>query len=254
MANSLPILTFHDIDDSTSAISFPPDVFRRTMRRFAKEGYRTISLLRLVEYLSGGKPFPDRSLAITFDDGYESIYTEAFPILNKYGMTATVFLVTGDRAGKKGSGRLPTLSGRKMLSWKNIRELQSAGIELGSHTLTHTDLTGLPADLIERELRDSKKIIENILEKEVFALAYPYGYHKKTIREIAKKYYSLACSGRLGLTTHSSAPFALERIEMYYFRTPKMLQLLFSKQLPYILRLKNIPRQMRSFLRRGRLL
>ncbi|MGD9345972.1 MAG: polysaccharide deacetylase family protein [Candidatus Aminicenantes bacterium] len=254
MANSLPILTFHDIDDSSSAISFPPEIFQLMMREFAAEGYQTISLLQLGEYLSGSKPFPDRTLVITFDDGYESIYTEALPILDKYGMTATVFLVTGDRLGKDNLERLPALGGRKMLSWKNILELQNAGIDLGSHTLTHPDLMNLSVDIIDRELRESKKMIEKRLDRKIIAFAYPYGYHTRTVREIAKKYYSLACSGRLGLATMSSTPFALERIDMYYFRTAKMSQLLLSRLLPQYLRLRNIPRQLRSLFRRGRLL
>lgn len=252
MANSLPILTFHDIEDSSSVISFPPDVFRLAVRMLAGEGYRTISLPILIEYLSGNTPLPDRTLAITFDDGYESVYKEAFPTLQKYGMTAIVFIVTGDQKEKEEFEHLPSLSGRKMLSWENILELQREGIDFGSHTLTHPDLTCLSIDLIDRELRESKKLLEKKLEREVIAFAYPYGYHNRTIREIVKKYYALAFSGRLGLAKLSSAPFALERIDMYYFRSAKMSQLLLSNLFPTYVRLRNIPRQLRSFLRRGR--
>lgn len=254
MMNSLPILTFHDIENSSSAITFPPDVFQLTLRMFAEEGYSTISLSSMIECMSVDKPFPERALVLTFDDGYESTYKQALPVLQKYGMTATVFLVMGDQMKKSDSEHLPTLSGRKMLSWENIYEMQSAGIDFGSHTLTHPDLTQLPLEHIDREIRESKTKLEDTLGREVSAFAYPYGYHTRRIREIVKKYYSLACSGRLGLVTQSSEPFALERIDMYYFRTAKLSRILLSSVFPLYVQLRNVPRQIKSILRRGRLL
>ena len=254
MANSLPILTFHDIEKSSSAISFSPDIFQLTIKMFAEEGYQTISLSRLIECMSGDKTFPERTLVLTFDDGYESTYKEAFPVLHKYGMTATVFLVMGDQTEKGYLGHLPTLSGRKMMSWENIHEMQSAGIDFGSHTLTHPDLTRLPQEHVDREVRESKRTLEKALGGEVSAFAYPYGYHTRTIREVVKKYYSLACSGRLGVVTGASEPFALERIDMYYFRTAKMSHFLLSKLCPFYVQLRNIPRQLKSVLQRGRFL
>jgi peptidoglycan/xylan/chitin deacetylase (PgdA/CDA1 family) len=92
MAASLPILTFHAIDPQSSNISFSPLVFRRSMARLHEKGYRTINLLEAVDFLRQGMPFPERSLVITFDDGYQTAYDEPFPILQHYGMTATVFL------------------------------------------------------------------------------------------------------------------------------------------------------------------
>lgn len=223
----------------------------------AEAGYHSISLSRVIEWMSGDRTvseLPERVLAITFDDGYQSIYKEALPVLQKYGLTATVFLVTGDQRNKEDSERLPTLGARKMLSWENIHEMKSAGIEFGSHSLTHPDLTRLSLDHVEREVCDSKTILEDTLGRKVSAFAYPYGYHTRTIREIVKKYYSLACSGRLGVTTRSSEPFALERIDMYYFRTAGLSPLLLSRLFPFYVRLRNIPRQLRSVLKRGRLL
>lgn len=254
MANSLPILTFHDIENSSTAITFPPDLFQLTLRMFEEEGYNTISLSSMIECLSGDKPFPERTLVLTFDDGYESIYKEAFPVLQNYGMTATVFLVMGDQTEKSDSEHLPTISGRKMLSWENIYEMQAAGIDFGSHTLTHPDLTQLHLEHIDREIRESKTKLEDTLGREVSAFAYPYGYHTRTIREIVKKYYSLACSGRLGVVTRSSKPFALERIDMYYFRTAKLSHLLLSRLFPFYVQLRNVPRQIKSVLQRGRFL
>ena len=96
MADSLPVLTFHALDDRSSVISFSPQVFRRGMGRLHENGYQTLSLLEAVDYLHRGASFPDRSFVITFDDGYQTVYDEAFPVLQRYAMTATVFLSVGD--------------------------------------------------------------------------------------------------------------------------------------------------------------
>ena len=74
---------------------------------------------------------------ITFDDGYRSVYEEAFPVLERYGMCATVFLTVGEDEGKEPASRLPSLNGHPMLSWSEIREMNSAAMGVGAHTLTH---------------------------------------------------------------------------------------------------------------------
>ena len=92
MADCLPILTFHDLKDQSSVISFPPALFRRGMAKLYENGYRTLSLLEAVDCLRQRKPFPHRSFVITFDDGYESVYEQAFPALQDYRMTRVRFL------------------------------------------------------------------------------------------------------------------------------------------------------------------
>ena len=123
MADSLSILTFHSLDDCSSVISFSPALFRSGMAKLHESGYRTLGLLDVVDCLRRGAPFPDRSLAITFDDGYQSVYDEAFPALQRYGMSATVFLTVGEKATRS-VNRLPSLSDRPMLAWHEIREMQ----------------------------------------------------------------------------------------------------------------------------------
>ena len=141
---SLPILTFHSVDDQGSVISFSPRVFRYGLARLHEKGYRTISLFEAVDCLRQGKPFPIHSFTITFDDGYQTVYDEVFPLLQRYSMSATVFLTVGERRPAKLTGRLPSLNGRSMLNWLEIQEMQRWGISFGAHTLTHKDLTRLP--------------------------------------------------------------------------------------------------------------
>ena len=164
MTGSLPILTFHAVDDRASVISFPLKLFKRGMASLHGNGYRTLNLDGLIDHLQRGIPLPARSFVITFDDGYQSVYEEAFPILQSYSFSAIVFLTTGTRGDQTDALRLPSMEGRSMLSWREISEMQRCEIQFGAHTLTHPDLTRL---VIRngRKMRsvDSKAIIEDAL-------------------------------------------------------------------------------------------
>ncbi|MCJ7772234.1 MAG: polysaccharide deacetylase family protein, partial [Desulfobacterales bacterium] len=153
MAAQLPILTFHHIDDRPSVTSVLPGVFNRSMAKLHASGYRTLSQMEVVDVLSHGSQFPERCFGITFDDGYQSVYTKAFSILQRYGMSATVFLTVGEGGDTaRPTGRLPSLDGCSMLSWDEIHEMQRCGIEFSAHTCTHPDLTLIPPHLVKKEV------------------------------------------------------------------------------------------------------
>src|SRR6266511_1672523 len=211
MTATLPILTFHAIDERSSVISFAPDVFRQGLAMLWEHGYRTLRLLEAVHCLRRGEAFPERSIVITFDDGYHSVFEEAFPVLQTYGMSATVFLTVGERGSVKRSARLPPLEGRSMLCWDEIRDMHQAGIDFGAHTLTHPDLTLLPRDQVAMEICDSKAIIQDMLGVPVSCFAYPFGRYNQSSYEIVRQHFSCASSDKLGLISFGSDPYALER-------------------------------------------
>jgi peptidoglycan/xylan/chitin deacetylase (PgdA/CDA1 family) len=245
MATFLPILTFHTLDDQSAVISFPPRVFRRGMARLHENGYRTINFLETVDFMRLRKPFPERSFVITFDDGYESVYDQAFPILQDYGMTATIFLTVGERRRLKPGERLPSLEGRPMLSWKEIEEMKQCGITFGAHTLTHPDLTDLPQEQIEKEICDSKAVIENAVNTPVSCFAYPYGRYNDRVREITRKYFACACSDTLGLITAESDLYALKRVDAYYLRTDRLFDVMLTRWFPRYIWARSVPRRLR---------
>lgn len=245
MAVPLPILTFHALDDRASVISFSPRVFRRAMARLHESGYQTLSLLEAVDCLRRGTPFPKRSLVITFDDGYQTVYDEAFPVLQRYGMSATVFLTVGERGTAKPAGRLPSLNGRSLLAWRQVREMQRYGFDFGAHTLTHPDLTRLSLDRVEAEICDSKAIIANALGAPVACFAYPYGRYDHRSGEIVRRHFACACSDRLGLITAGSDPYAFERVDAYYLRTDRLFDLMLTRLFPWYIRARIIPRRIR---------
>ena len=240
----LPILTFHAIDGCRSVISLTPEVFRSSMAKLFESGYRTLSLLETVDCLHRDTPFPDRSLVITFDDGFQSVYGKAFPVLQRYGMSATVFLTVGEKAVVKAADRLPSLDMRPMLSWGEIREMQQNGIAFGAHTLTHPDLIHLPTERIEAEVGKSKAIIEDALGTPVACFAYPDGRFDYRSREIVRQYFACACSDKLGLVTAGSHPYALERVDSYYLRTNRLFDVMLTGLFPSYVLARGIPRQL----------
>ena len=241
----LPILTFHTLDDLPSVTSFPPKLFRLGLTMLHEHGYRTISLLEAADCLRMKKSFPEKSFVMTFDDGYETVYKVAFPIMQNYGMSATIFLTVGEKGNQKTDERLPSLEGRSMLNWYEIQEMKRWGIEFGAHTLTHPDLTRLPQDRMETEICDSKKIIENILGTPIFCFAYPYGRYNDSVLKLVQQYFACASSDKLGFITLNSDPYALERIDAYYLRTEKLFNLMLTRWFSGYIWACSIPRWIR---------
>ena len=249
MSLALPIVTFHAIDYLRGVISFTPALFELSMRLFHQWGYRTLTLVDVIAYMRSHSAFPERSLVITFDDGYQSVYDHAFPILRRYAFSATVFLTVGANGKMGNSDRLPPMSNRPMLSWGEIREMQRYGVEFGAHTLSHPDLTRLSIELAEREICDSKLIIENNLNASVACFAYPYGRYNNQSREIVSRHFACACSDQLGLLNPRTDLYALERVDAYYVRSEMLLGLIPGTLFPLYVKARNIPRTIRRALR-----
>lgn len=239
----LPILTFHAIDERSDVCAFPPLVFRRGVERLRARGTRALGLAEIADLVGPRRDLPDGAVAVTFDDGYRSVYDEAFPILHEAGMTATVFLTVGPPTAT--GERLPSLEGRPMLSWSEIREMQRSGFSFGAHTLTHRDLTRLPTCEIEAEMRTSKAMIEDRLGTAVSCFAYPYGRYDERSRALARDLFACACSDALGLVSRRSDPWALERVDAYYLRTERRFDVALTRWLPHYLRVLDVPRRLR---------
>jgi peptidoglycan/xylan/chitin deacetylase (PgdA/CDA1 family) len=247
-AAHLPILTFHAVDDAGDVGAFPPLVFREALARLRRDGFRTLHLTDAAVMLRRGDALPDRAVVLTFDDGYRSVYTDAFPALQEHGMTATVFLAVGAPGQAGAADRLPSLTGRDMLGWREVREMARAGIAFGAHTLTHADLTALPADRIEAEVRGSRAVIEQQLGAPAPGFAYPFGRFDAPSHAVVRRHFDFACSDVFALATHASDPWALERVDMFYFRGPRRVGLVASRWLPLLVRAIATPRAARRLL------
>lgn len=154
-----------------------PADFERQVRWLKDDGWEFVTVSEIVDRPSGGK-----RVAITFDDGYRDNLTEALPILRAHGAKATLYLVA-DRAScpdwpaqRRASRAGSDLSSEERLTDDDVRELVAAGVvELGSHTVTHVDLTQVDGEVKERELADSKSLIEDLSGRPVRTFCYPFG-------------------------------------------------------------------------------
>lgn len=215
---ALPVLTFHSIDTSGSVISISPPIFRKLMEKLKEAGYECLTLKDVVAWLNGERQISERSVVITFDDGYESLYSHAFPILESLGFKAILFLTTG-YCGKRNNWptQISNIPNLPMLRWEHIAEMARYAFDIQAHSRTHPVLSKLPPDKMRQELYASKVDIEDRLGKEVKFFAYPYGELNNHVYETARQYFEAACSAHLDFVHPTSDRYLLERIDMYYF-------------------------------------
>jgi peptidoglycan/xylan/chitin deacetylase (PgdA/CDA1 family) len=180
----IPILMYHSISSEKSGgarsahsayryfeTSTSPALFRRHMEILHVLGYTVIRLKDLGEAFSQALSKGRKYSVITFDDGYADFYETAFPILQAFKFPATVFVPTAF-IGAPGPG----IEGKTHLTWPQVREAHSAGIDIGSHTVNHPQLADLAAEQILHQLRESKKTIEDNLGTAIDTFAYPFAF------------------------------------------------------------------------------
>lgn len=249
MSARVPIFMFHAIDDASDVCAMSPPALRDCLGRLARRGWRTADLAATIARWTAGTLAPPRTVCLTFDDGYASVYTHGFPLLRELGMTATVFLTVGTDGARR--ERLPSLEGRQMLSWGEIREMAAAGIAFGAHACTHRDLTRLAPEAIEAEMAMSKSVIEERLGVAVQGFAYPFGQVDARSRAIARRHFTFACADTLGIASEASDRWALPRVETYYLRGRWTARLVASPWLESYLLVRRGPRMLRRGVRRA---
>jgi peptidoglycan/xylan/chitin deacetylase (PgdA/CDA1 family) len=156
-----------------------PEKFNAVVQALARRQTPTAT----VREAAGQSPL--RSLVLTFDDGFLNFYTHAFPVLETFGAKVTVFPTAGFIGLASDWDILPR---REHLGKSHIREIADHGHEIGSHTMTHADLTKLRTGDLERELRDSKRVLEDITGKPVTSLSFPFGFWNKRVWETARRF------------------------------------------------------------------
>jgi peptidoglycan/xylan/chitin deacetylase (PgdA/CDA1 family) len=226
-SRAVPILAYHKVDrESHTKFWVSAASFERQMAALKERGFESMSLHRLRQCALGASDFPARPLCITFDDGYENFLSCAFPILQKYGYSATVFLPTGfigkdarcrndwDRSGEERSFRA------SHLVWPEVLELHRRGVEFGAHTRTHRDLEALfnssPREA-EEEIRASKREIEAMLAIEVEFLSYPYKVSGAGVEALARRAGfsgAVTVNGRF-FDTGAGNWFAMDRVPVF---------------------------------------
>jgi len=209
---NVPILMYHYIsvpplgaDKIRVGLSVPPANFEAHLQYLKDNGYHTISLHQLLLNLTRGEPLPEKPIILTFDDGYRDNYENAFPLLQKYGFTATFFLITNFID----EGR------PAYVTWEQVKQLAQAGNEIGAHTRDHPDLRGKDIDFLVWQILGSKEAIQNGAGITPRFFSYPSGkYDEDVIAVLASAHYWGAVTVTQGVHQSSETPFELQRIRI----------------------------------------
>lgn len=221
--NRCRILMYHSIEKCDPRIdrmglAVHPDDFYMQMRYLSDNAFKVIGLDELSCLVSGKEHIPDKSVIITYDDGYRSILENAAPILKNFGFTAVLFLNI-DFLEKK----IPCnfyWHGWPILNWPEARLLAQAGVSLGSHGLTHVRLASFDARRINEEIAESKTRIEKNTGVIVNSFSYPNGSFDHRVKlALRQSGFVCACSSVEGSNTSASDLFALKRTEITGFDT-----------------------------------
>ena len=205
-----PVLMYHYVVEDRALAKKDKRVvtvkaLEKQMRFLKVNNYNVIPLEEFADLLKAKKKIPENTVVITFDDGHLDNYTNAYPILKKYNLPATMFVV------------VDYLSNPNFMTREQIREMSDSGlITIGSHTLTEKYLPGInDKGLLKREIFDSKERLESILDKPVNCFSYPIGGFNKEIRQmVIDAGYSLAVATSPGLKYPNDDTFALKRVRI----------------------------------------
>jgi peptidoglycan/xylan/chitin deacetylase (PgdA/CDA1 family) len=210
----VPILMYHEIaqrPETTSSLAVPPQAWAAQLAYLSAGGYRTITAAELAAALAAGGELPSRTVVLTFDDGFADFHGRAMPLLARYGFTATVFVTTGwvQDSGPLPAGQRPG----RMLSWGQVEEAASAGIEVAAHSCLHPQLDQLPAKRLREELHASRARLEDRLGVAVPGVAYPFGYSNQRVRNVARDLgYAYGCAVGNAMAASDSDLFTLPRL------------------------------------------
>jgi len=215
----IPIIMYHyveyvkDVEDLVKKrLDINPDLFEGHLKALKEASYKTYFVKEILDILDGKIEYSSHAAVLTFDDGYKDFYTVVFPLLKKYQMKATIYVVV-NFIGRRG-----------FMNDKEIKEVLDSGlVELGSHTLDHLYLKLTPESTARKQIFESKKILEEKFKVKVETFAYPYGaFSKKTVDLVKEAGYKAAVSVIPSMIQSKENLFYLSRVRPGIF-TPKTM-------------------------------
>ncbi len=215
---NLPILIYHHIQTespTSTRLAVSLRSFKQQISWLSQKGYESISLKQLGNFIQGRNTLPKKPVIITFDDGYQSVWDHAKPVLDQAGFTATVFLVS-QAIGKRNIWDLqksvPILP---CMDKATCRRLLDDGWEIGSHGLHHYALPELAPRALTQELSQSKIDLEHQFDCQITAFCYPHGAWNERIQEHVKRAgYQVACATSSKSTSVTGDQWALRRVKV----------------------------------------
>jgi len=203
----VPIVMYHSVVDilpvsQSDGLKITKDNFAAQMKYLKDNDFRTLTMDEINDFLKNNKPIPKKSVALTFDDGYEDNYSNVYPLLKSYGFKATVFVVAKSIDG-----------GANYLTSAQLKEMQQNGMDIESGTDENVRLGNLTSDNQLASLKESKTILETLLNKKVNYVSYPFGsYNAQTLVDVNNAGYTLGLSRDGKWTYKTDGQFKLSRV------------------------------------------
>jgi peptidoglycan/xylan/chitin deacetylase (PgdA/CDA1 family) len=204
------ILFYHRIADDGDDLAVPPRRFREQMNYLASAGFRVLDVVHVADLLARGE-IPQRTIGLSFDDGYLDVAEDALPLLSELGFRATVFIATGVTEGRASFEWYPRQP--PLLTWDEIVRLDSGvTLQFEAHSVTHPNLLTMDDQGAADEITDSRHELEARLGRPVTAFSYPAGlFGERERRLVVQAGYRVAVSCRPGVNHLSTDRFALRR-------------------------------------------
>ena len=209
----VPILMYHEIGDNPSQLYVSRENFQAQMKYLKDNGYHTVTLDQIYRHFESQERLPPKPVAVSFDDGYRTIYTEVYPVFKQYGFVGTFFV-------------FPEAFGRpNYVTWDQVIEMSRAGQSIQSHTRGHVDLTrSSDPQWRKDQLVGSKGLLEQKLGQKVNFLAYPGGFYNRTVMEATRQSgYLAAVTTEEGWASGLDNRYAWKRVRVFRRETVSSL-------------------------------
>jgi peptidoglycan/xylan/chitin deacetylase (PgdA/CDA1 family) len=233
------VLTFHDIDDSGSVLSFPVAKFAHLIEELARSDVPVVTFSELLQR--------DRGITIAFDDGMRSVHRNALPVLREHRFPAHLFLATG-LVGKEvgwtshGGGAMKF----EMLDWDEVEECARCGIRMECHTVNHPDLRTLSAPQMLDECSFADQEIERHVGRRPTLLAFPFGLHDQTVCDTLASRYQACFTTHLGYLGDAKDRSRTPRLDTYYLQKPFWYEHILAPSTRSYLALRSLVRTVRG--------
>ena len=213
------IVNYHAIGPERSPISCTLDELRSDIRGLRDAGFEFVTLDDCADWLEGAKPLPSRPVAVTFDDGYASVATDAVPFLAAERVPSAVFVIAGRLGGdNQWPGQWKSVPALPLIDRAALAEMSRAGVCIGAQTFTHPVLPALDASAARREIVDAASRLEEIVGRPVRHFAYPYGLKGAREAALAGERYRLALSTTPALVARTANRADVPRVDCHDVR------------------------------------
>ena len=208
--NRAAVLLYHAVDENEVYLSVPPEILRKQMRHLVSNKYNVMSLVDLIAILEKKQDMPEKTVVLTFDDGFQSHYKYVAGILKEFNFPATFYICTGLVGAEMDNSQnlpLPTAN------WEEIKEMdKSPLIDIEPHGVNHLELDKLNDEQINEEVSKSKVILERELDKKCDFFAPPRGAYNDKVIKIIKSYgFKSSMTIQEGLVSAGDDPYKLKR-------------------------------------------